>query len=255
MQLLELDIETAPKQAFVWGMWKQNIAPNQLIQDWFMLTWAARWYGSTAIMGRRLRSSEVKRQDDTSLLMPLWDLMNRADVIIGHNVDRFDWPSINTRFIKAEMPPPSPYRTIDTLKEARKNFKFSSNRLDYLGQFLGVGRKKETTMELWVRCVNGEDQALKEMLDYNKQDVILLEEVYKKIRPYMKNHPNHAVFKTDGRPCCPSCGSTNIQSRGTYETQVGIYRRYWCNACNDWSRARQNIRSQEHMKNTLVPAR
>ena len=256
MKILLLDIETAPKQAFVWGIWKQNIAPNQLTSDWFMFTWSAKWFSRNDIMGCRLRSSEAKKQDDSHILIPLWDLLNKADVVIGHNGDRFDIPSINTRFLNAGMDPPSPYRTIDTLLVARGRFKFTSNRLDYLGQFLGVGRKIDTGgMELWERCYIGEDSGLKKMLEYNKQDVILLENVYKKLRPYIKNPPSHGTYQTDGRMCCSHCGSGNVQSRGYYHTNVSIFRRFWCKECGGWSRARQNTRAPEHMKNTLIPAR
>lgn len=251
MKILSIDIETAPKRAFVWGMWKQNIGTNQLIDDWFMLTWSAKWLGEDDIIGERLTVSEVTAQDDSRLLASLWPLLDEADVIIAHNGDRFDIPSINTRFIANGIMPPSPYKSIDTLKVAKRKFKFSSNRLDYLGEFLGCGRKLDTGgFELWEQCLLGSEEHLDKMLEYNMQDVQLLEDVYLLLRPFIPAHPNHNIFTEDH--CCPSCGSDNVHKRGFYTTNVSKFQRYRCNDCGSWSRARTNVRTKDEMKNTLI---
>jgi hypothetical protein len=46
---------------------------------------------------------------------------------------------------------------------------------------------------------------------YNKQDVRLTEKVYKKLRPFIKNHPHLGTGNSDA---CPACGSLNVQKRG-----------------------------------------
>lgn len=250
-KILLLDIETAPKRAYVWGLWKQNVSPGQLLSDTFMLTWSAKWYGKKKVMGEKLTPDEVHNEDDSRICVQLHELMDEADIVIGHNGDRFDIPTINSRFVLNGMLPPSPYKKVDTLKIAKRHFKFTSNRLDYLGQILGVGRKVETGgFSLWDRCMAGETKALNEMLKYNKQDVILLEEVYDKLRPYCSNHPNHGV--TSGSMVCPKCGSSHVQSRGYATTAVGKFQRFQCQDCGGWSRGRQNLRTTEEMKNTLL---
>jgi predicted RNA-binding Zn-ribbon protein involved in translation (DUF1610 family) len=252
LKILLVDIETAPKRAFVWGMWKQNIAPKQMISDWFMLTWAAKWYGSDEIFAEKLSSDEVMHEDDKRILYPLWYLMDKADVVIGHNGDRFDVPSINTRFLMHDMSPPSPYRTVDTLKIAKRHFRFTSNRLDYLGDVLGVGRKIDTGgFELWEKCLKGDEKAMDDMLTYNKQDVFLLEDVYDKLKPFAKIHPSHAA--TEEEQVCPKCGGDHMIKRGFAYTNTARYQRYRCMECGSWSRSRANDRSKEEMKNTLSP--
>lgn len=252
LKILLVDIETAPKRAYVWGLWKQNIAPSQLISDWFMLTWSAKWYHDDTVYGERLSASEVMEEYDGRILQTLHTMMDEADVVIGHNGDKFDIPSINTRFVLNGYQPPSPYRTVDTLKVAKKHFNFSSNRLDYLGEMLGVGRKIDTGgFSLWERCLKGEVEALEDMLTYNKQDVILLQDVYDKLLPYCSVHPSHGA--TQSHHSCPKCGSESVQKRGYSYTNTSRYQRYQCTDCGSWSRGRANLRDKESMTNTLLP--
>lgn len=254
LKILIVDVETSPKKAYIWRMWKENISPSQLIDDWFMLSWSAKWLGSDIVHGEGLSAQEAMLQDDRRILSKLWNMLDEADVIIAHNGDKFDVPVMNTRFLFNNLLPPSPYKQIDTLRVAKRKFNFSSNRLDYLGEFLGVGRKIDTGgFELWSRCLDGDHDALEAMLTYNKQDVILLEKVYNKLMPYMNIHPNHSVMNTEDKHVCPKCASSNIQRRGYYSTNISTFQRFRCNDCGSWSRARQNVRTKNEMQNTLLP--
>lgn len=170
------------------------------------------------------------------LVTELWNLFNQADIIIGHNGDKFDIRKSNTRFIEHGLTPPDPYKTIDTLKAARKYFSFNSNKLDDLGRRLGIGRKIKTGgFELWLGCINGDIKAWNLMKKYNRQDVLLLERVYLKLRPWIDNHPNLSIL-SDRIDACPTCASTHLQSRGMGITQTGSYRRFQCTNCGAWSR-------------------
>ena len=138
------------------------------------------------------------------------------------------------------MNPPSPYKSIDTLKMARRSFKFDSNKLDQLGRYLGLGRKVQTGgMDLWFYCMAGKMSAWKLMVKYCKQDVVLLEEVYLKLRPWDKSHPNLNKY-TQTEHTCPACSSTDLQRRGFDSTvgNVNCYQRWQCNSCAKWSRSR-----------------
>ena len=239
MRILLLDIETRPLLGWVWGIWKQNIsATQQLKEDWQIITWAAKWYGDDYTY---YATAEGKK-DDKECLEDLWHLLDEADVVIGHNGDKFDLPKINARFLQHGIKPPSPYKTIDTLKVAKANFRLTSNRLDYIAKFLGYGGKVETGgMDLWIKCMEGDRAAWKQMLIYNIHDVQLLEWVYEELRPWIKGHPNVALYTEGEDTICPACGSNHIHYRGFAYTPVGKYQRFVCNDCGKWGRLAENL--------------
>ena len=239
MRILLLDIETRPLLGWVWGIWKQNIsATQQLKEDWQIITWAAKWYGDDYTY---YATAEGKK-DDKECLEDLWHLLDEADVVIAHNGDKFDIPKINARFLQHGITPPSPYKTVDTLKVAKANFRLTSNRLDYIAGVLGYGGKVETGgMDLWIRCMEGDRAAWKQMLIYNIHDVQLLEWVYETLRPWVKGHPNVALYGDGEETACPACGSTHIHYRGYAYTPVGKYQRFVCTECGKWGRMAENL--------------
>jgi hypothetical protein len=235
------DIETAPIMAYVWSIWKQNVGMNQIVHDWRMLTWAGKWLDSDEILYDSCHL-HGDTDDDKPILASLWQCLDEADIVVAHNGNKFDIKKVNARFLQRGFKPPSPYRKIDTLLEAKKNFAFTSNRLDSLGKALGVGGKVETGgFSLWSRCMNGDHTAFEEMVEYNIGDITLLEDVYLALRPWMHNHPNVAVYDDDVEPACPKCGGTHLQYRGYATTQVSKFRRFQCQDCGGWGRERINV--------------
>lgn len=241
-KILVFDIETAPILAYVWSAWNQNIGYNldMLLDDWFMLTWSAKWLFEDKVLSAKLTSKEAKDQDDSRITKLIWELFNEADIVIAHNALKFDNKKLNARFLKNGLPPPLPYQTIDTLAHARKRFAITSNKLDYIGKFLGVGRKIDTGgFDLWKRCMNGDSEALLDMEKYNIQDVKLLEDVYLALRPYIQPHPNIGLYIEDNIECCPSCGSSSLQWDGTYATYANLFDSFRCNDCGSIGRSRK----------------
>ena len=177
-KILLLDVETSTMQTRVWGLYKQRIPHQNVIKDWFILGWAARWLYSPEMMSDFVTPKEAVERSDKRIIKSIWDLIDESDVIIGHNIRHFDERKLNTRFILNGFPPPLPYMTVDTLKEAQKTFGFSSNRLDYLGKLMGNKGKLETNFDLWIRCEEGDSEALQTMETYCRNDVALLEDVY-----------------------------------------------------------------------------
>jgi len=234
MKILHLDIETFPHQAYVWGLFKQNVALSQIVESGKTACWAAKWHGKKGIMYSGLDTCKEK-----DMIKKIWDLLNETDVVCHYNGTRFDMPTLNKEFLKYGIPPPSPYQQIDLLQTARKQFKLASNKLDYVSGYLGVGSKTQHKgMDLWTGCMNGNDKDWKVMQRYNKQDVALLELVYKKLLPWIQAHPNPALFNESDKQQCPKCGGYHLQKRGTYMTKVQTYQRYQCMDCKSWSRER-----------------
>jgi DNA polymerase III epsilon subunit-like protein len=182
-------------------------------------------------------------------------LLDEADIVVAHNGNKFDIPKINTRFLQHGLSPPAPYKQIDTLLTAKRMFRITSNRLDYIAQFLGLeGKAQHDGWELWEGCLRGDEESFEKMVDYNIQDVHVLQEVYLKLRPYMPTHPNLGNYSDAAEHECPKCGSENVQRRGYAKTQVGKYQRFQCNDCGGWSRSRYTVQDPDKRKALLTNA-
>ena len=239
-KILIFDIETSPMLAYVWKLYKENISPvnGQLQSDSFMLTYSAKWLFDNKMYSGKLTSQEAINQDDSRILREMWYLLNEADIVIAHFGSGFDIPFLNARFVKHGMYPPMPYKTIDTLKHAKKQFRLPSYKLDYLGTYFGLGNKIRTDFSLWEGCMRGNTEQLSEMELYNMQDVKLLEDIYLQIRPYIQPHPNLGLYITENIECCPSCTSKNLDWEGEYTTYSNSYDAFRCKDCGSIGRSK-----------------
>ena len=232
-RILFLDIETAPSLGWVWGKWEQNVIDFK--QDWYILSFGYKWADEKKVHVLGLDdypSYKRDQENDKSLMKDLWALLNEADVVIAHNGDKFDLPKVNTRFLTHKLNPPSPYKTVDTLKIARAVFQFDSNKLDDLGRYLGIGRKlPHTGFHLWKGCMSGDKESWALMKKYNGHDVELLEELYYILRSWHKTHPNVNLGQNG---VCPKCGSRDIQKRGFSYTLLRRKQRFQCKMCAGW---------------------
>ena len=244
-RLLLLDIETSPILAYVWSLWDQNVGLNQIFRDWSVLSWSAKWLDQPEVMYMdQRRAAEIS--DDKEILSHLWKLMDEADVLVTQNGKAFDAKKLNARFIKHGFPPPSPYKHIDTKLMAKKNFAFTSNKLEYLGGVLSKSHKKHTNrkfsgFDLWSECLKGNLQAWDEMEVYNTLDVLVLEEVYKALAPW--GVPVNLSIYPQGVEKC-SCGSSKFERRGYHYTATAKYQRLRCTGCGAWTRDKNNLRNK-----------
>jgi hypothetical protein len=234
-KVLFLDVERAPSLGWAWGKWEQDVLDFKT--DWYFLSFAYKWQGEAKPHVRALPdypTFKKNREDDFELCLELWELLDEADIVIAHNGDHADIPWARTRFLAHGMQPPSPFKSVDTRKVARRHFRFDSNKLDDLGRCLGLGRKLPNTgFELWSRCMAGEIKAFKEMSEYNIQDIILLEKVYLKLRSWTVDSDHPSV--QPGHPeDCPKCGSSRIEKRGFTYTAFRKKQRYNCKSCGGW---------------------
>lgn len=237
------DIETSPifTEEQRWSLWDEQPIKRRIIQDWQILTISWKWMGERKVhvLGQDdFKDYKPGKLNDKSLMGAIRDLFDQADVVIAHNGDKFDQRKSNTRTIINNLDPPSPYRSIDTRKVAKKYFGFTSNKLDDLGEFLGVGHKLPTGgYALWEGVMAGNDKDWRTMKRYNKQDVVLLEAVYYKLRPWMNNHPALNIM-LENPDACPKCGSVDLKRNGLRFTQGGVYQEYQCRNCGGYCRAR-----------------
>ncbi len=237
IRILLLDIETSPNSAFVWGLWNQNISIDKIIDSSEVLCWAAKWLGEKHVLQFDKRAP--------GMLNAMHNLLEEADAVVTYNGNSFDLPVLNKEFLSNDFNPPAPYKSIDLCKVVQKKFRFPSSKLDYVCKALGLDTKvKHEGFELWVKCMNDDAKAWKRMREYNRQDVVILEQLYNKLLPWIPSHPSHATF--DDTKCCTNCGSTNYQRRGVARTMQFTYPRYSCNACGAWFRGTK----REPSKNT-----
>lgn len=245
-RILLLDIETSPNLAHVWGIWQQNVGLNQLLESSTTLCFAAKWLGEDEII-----FSSINKNPQKKMLTKIHALIDSADAVIHYNGTKFDMPTLNKEFLLAGFTPPSPVKQIDLLQVAKRQFRFVSNKLDYVSQILGLGKKtSHMGHELWIRCMNKDQDAWALMEEYNKNDVILLERVYEKMKPWIKHHLNLSIFSSE--VVCPNCGKAHYQKRGFSYTSTSIYQRYQCKDCGNWFRDTKNIRTQKNKVVNIV---
>jgi uncharacterized protein YprB with RNaseH-like and TPR domain len=172
-------------------------------------------------------------QDDEPVVRALHAALSSADAIVHHYGDRFDIPTFNARAVYYGLSPLPPIQQIDTWKIARAKFKFNSNRLDYLGQYLGLGRKLSTNYALWDDCMRGDANALARMVRYNRGDVRLLEKVFIKLYPFTTARLN--INALTGGDNCNHCGG-NLKHRGAQLCRTRFHAMAQCVKCGAWKR-------------------
>lgn len=264
-KILILDIETSPIEGYSWTYWPNFIDPMKQViknskgkpKDWAILTWAAKWMFSDKIHSAKVKWEEAIEHEDASVMRKLWNLYEKADVIVAHNGDKFDVRRCNWRFKVNGYGPPSPFQVIDTLKVAKKAFGSPSYKQDYLNRELNLKRKLETDFELWERCVHGEKKALNEMLAYNKGDIQGLEDLYMEIRPWVRvPGVNLSMYGENERMECHACLCPDLKLlTKPYTTPAGQYDAYRCMnpKCQAIGRSRYTNKSLRQRRNSILP--
>lgn len=235
-KILFIDLETTPIEAYTWGpKWETNLI--EFTEHSRILSYSAKWLDGVHITKGWLDYKGYKpgALDDKAIVMDLWSLLDKADIVVAQNGNSFDLKIMNARFAFHKLTPPSPYKSLDTKLEARKYLRLPSNSLDDICDYFGIGRKlHHEGFPLWKACMAGDKAAWGRMKKYNKWDVVLLEKVYLLLLPWMKNHPNVGMYI--GKLVCPKCGSGKMQSRGVSVNQTTSYKRVQCQDCGGWSR-------------------
>lgn len=249
-KILFFDIETAPLKAHLWSMWQQGVGLNQIEADWFMLSFCCKWAHSDEVFYYDQRDAE-NIEDDYELVRKLWHFLNEADVVVGQNSKRFDVKKANARFILNGLPKPSTYRQVDTMEIAKRNFSFTSNRLEYMTDKLCTDYKKSKHKkfhghELWSECLKGNLEAWLEMEDYNRLDVLSLEELYNVLSSWDNTLPNYDVYVDD------ILDMSEWEKDGFHYTNLGKYQKYRNKITGVQRRSRVNLLTKEKRDSLLA---
>ena len=237
-RILLLDIETAPNLAYVWGLWKQDISIDKIVNSGYVMCWSAKWLGETDIM-----FDSVVKHRPKAMCQRIHKLLCQADIVVHYNGTSFDMPTLNKEFVELGMLPPSPYKQVDLLLAVRKAFRFSSNKLDYVSKQLGLGTKlRHPGFQMWVDCMAKDKRAWEVMEKYNRQDVALLETLYHKVLPWITGHPN--LSNLTDTTACTNCGSINFYRNGWAYTQVMKYPRFQCRDCGTYFRGCHSMKGE-----------
>jgi hypothetical protein len=248
-----LDIETKPIKAWVWGTFDQNIGLDMIIEDWSVMSWAFKWVGNDNVIYQDLSKNKDYTKDEL-IICGIWELLDQADVIITQNGIKFDIPKLNGKFLKYKLGPPSPYKHIDTMRIKRK-LGLTSKKLAYSTEYYNEKYKKLKHgkfpgMSLWTECLNGNQEAWKEMKDYNIHDVLALEELYLEHLISFDNTINYGVY-TGASNSCPNCGSDELTEREFTYTKSAVFKNYQCKKCKTHSQARHNELSRASTKGLM----
>ncbi len=237
MRLLTVDIETRPTEAYVWGLWNQNIGINQIKKSGTMLCFAAKFHGE-----RKTHFYSEWEHGRDAMAKALHRLFDEADAVTGWNSDKFDVRWIQTQFLEFGLSKPSPFAKVDLMRSVKKQVYLPSYKLDYVAQWLGIGEKVQTGgFDLWRDVMAGCPKARGLMKRYNIGDVKLTEQVFDRLngKGWVLGLPNAAI---GGGMCCsnPMCQSEKLQARGWQITKTRRYQRYQCQECGTWM---QDVRS------------
>ena len=240
MKILYLDIETAPADAKIFSLRQRYINPKYITSPGYTLCWAAKWEGQREIIYSGLHNNTVE-----NMLHKMHELLMEADAVVHYNGRKFDMPTLNREFIKMGLPPVTHYHQIDLLKTVRAQFRFESNKLDYVCQLLGLGAKvQHKGIQLWYDCMADDAAAWKHMEKYNRQDVKLLPILYHRLLPWITDHPNVGLWKSRIRRTCAQCGSTKLKSLDTtFKSKALEYEAFLCGVCSTPLRAGESLNS------------
>jgi hypothetical protein len=229
MKTLVIDIESQPSLAFVWQLFQTNVGINQVEIPGSVICFAAKWVGE-----KKIHFYSDFHDGHSEMVKRAWTLLDEADAIVTYNGRAYDCKHLQREFLMEGLGKPSPHIDIDLLLVMRKNFKFASNKLDFIAQQLDLGSKtKHAGFDLWRGCMEYDARSWSTMKKYNIQDVRLTEELFEVTKEWNHMIPNHALHGHS--ESCPRCGSGETPiSRGFSYNKTSRHRRYQCRECRGY---------------------
>lgn len=242
-KILVLDIETKPIKAWVWALFDQNIGIDMIIEDWSVLSWAAKWVGNDNIFYQDLSGNKDYNKDEL-IIRGIWEMLNECHICITQNGIKFDEKKLNAKFEEYGLGAPSPYRHIDSLRIMRKHLGLTSKKLafatdKYNKKYKKLKHEKYPGISLWLECLAGNQDAWACMKEYNIWDVLALEELYlEHLRKWDKSI-NFGVY-TGSVNCCPTCGGIDLEEKDFTYSKSAAFQNYQCKSCKSYCQSKHN---------------
>lgn len=233
-KILTLDLETAPIKLWAYSTYGINyVSPDQVIEPSRILSFAAKWLDQ-----KKTTFASEYHDGEEVMLDKLWQLLDQADILITYNGDGFDIKWVNGAFLRAGLTPPSPYKSVDLYKAVRRFNGFTHRRLGVVCQALGIGGKVEHGgFTMWKQILEDNDpKAWALCKKYNIQDVLITENLFWRLLPWLKGTPHRGLWSGVER-CCHACGSESLEQHGWHQTAITRYARLQCQDCGAWNRA------------------
>ncbi len=254
-----LDLEVSASIVAAFSMFRHFSTPDHVIEFPYILTYACNWLHENPdkieCKGLDDFSTFLKdHKDDYELVIRLWKWFDEADIVVIQN-ENFDRGWFTQRCAYHGLPEPSPYRVVCTLKGLKKAMSLPSNSLGYSTKYFNLGHNKlhHEGISLWIDCMEGDVTAFSKMKEYNVGDIPTLRELYLKIRAYIPNHPNMAIYfgNSEGKRC-PVCGSHDLEKLDSFAyTNLSEFDTYRCNNCGTVKRDGISNTTKEQRKDLL----
>jgi DNA polymerase elongation subunit (family B) len=243
---LYFDIETSPNIVYSWNIgYDLNLGYENIIKERAIICICYKWEDDPKVY----HLSWDSKKNDYKMVHQFYDIITTADEIVGHNSDKYDIKWFKTRCLYHGILNIPEFKSIDTLKVSRSQFRFNSNRLDYIGQYLGLGKKLETGgFDLWKSVEDGDKEALEKMIAYCKQDVLLLEKIYKRLEGYSKPKTHIGLVKDHGKCSCPYCGNKKYKISKNRISASGLMKKQLqCQSCGRYYSVSQTVYEKDQL--------
>jgi len=234
MNRLFWDIETSLGLYWAWRCGRKvSLSYENIFVEPAIICICYKWEKCDTVYSMTWDCEEPLKWDDSNMIRKFREVAKGADEIIAHNGNNFDLKWINTRCLMAGVGPMPIITPVDTLRMTRSKFRFQSNRLDYLSKRMGGDGKLHTDFGLWVKTCLGDKKALREMVEYCKNDVVVVQDYHKWIQSFCNAESHAGAAMGRGRWTCPHDGSENVTKNGSRHTSMGIKKwKMQCKDCN-----------------------
>lgn len=243
-RVLIIDIERMKGTATV-EFWDLGDFKNRRIHADDVTAWprticaAWNWYESDRVEF----ASEWGKGGRESMLRRIWQAYDKAQIVVGHNVAAFDTKKLKSEWRDMGLNPPSPFKQVDTLTIARREFGDESKTLDALCRRMGITAKTDRfDVEIARAAIAGDRQAQARIKDYNVGDIGATKGLYDAVRAWDASHPHSVVGTTDDRPTCNSCWGDRLEVNGYKLANLILYRLFRCRDCG------ANVQGSRHSR-------